>query len=417
MHPEVVNFVTFVKAQLPDFFKDKKVLDVGSGDINGNNRFLFENCEYNGNDLIQAPNVTIVSKTSELKFSTHYFDTIVSTECFEHDAEYKKSFNNILRMLKPNGLFAFTCATLGRQEHGTKRTTPHHSYGTIGNVENWTTYYKNLTIYDLNESIDLNQNFSYYDCYYSHADLYFIGIKKAVIPIQLYIDTYKAPLVTKVRVEDTMDKIFTMFGIDKSSFVHNYSRQYQPLLKPFINKEINILEIGGYNGNTLRAWKYLFPNAKVVGIDINNEYKQYENECDNIFVEIFDVKNIQLYKTLKEKYFHFDLIIDNGSHMNYDVIYSFEQLFPLLNDNGLYIVENTVCYNDEKYVNNMYPNHLNYFVQFIPFLNQTISGNSCVDPFKMEKKTSNIFEQGIDKIEFGCSYVAISKKIRCHWIE
>ena len=27
----------------------KKVLNVGSGDINGNNRFLFEDCEYDGN--------------------------------------------------------------------------------------------------------------------------------------------------------------------------------------------------------------------------------------------------------------------------------------------------------------------------------------------------------------------------------
>jgi hypothetical protein len=66
MHPEARDFTLFVKQILSYFFINKRVLDVGSGDINGNNRFLFENCEYNGNDVIQATNVTIVSKTKDL---------------------------------------------------------------------------------------------------------------------------------------------------------------------------------------------------------------------------------------------------------------------------------------------------------------------------------------------------------------
>ena len=65
------------------YFIYKKVLDVGSGDINGNNRYLFENCEYEGNDVIETSNVKIVSKTKDLQFEDNYFDTILSTECFE----------------------------------------------------------------------------------------------------------------------------------------------------------------------------------------------------------------------------------------------------------------------------------------------------------------------------------------------
>jgi hypothetical protein len=44
MHTEAVNFTKHVKNILPDFFKNKKVLDVGSGDINGNNKQLFTDC-------------------------------------------------------------------------------------------------------------------------------------------------------------------------------------------------------------------------------------------------------------------------------------------------------------------------------------------------------------------------------------
>jgi SAM-dependent methyltransferase len=180
MHIEARDFTVFVKKILSDFFKNKRVLDVGAGDINGNNRFLFENCEYDGNDVVQAKNVTIVSKTKDLPFEEHTFDTIVSTECFEHDPEYAQSFLKIYDMLKPDGLYCFTCASTGRREHGTRRTTPRDSYGTIGNVEDMVDYYKNLTEQDLNEVLPLHHLFSVWDTYYNSntKDLYFVGIKR-----------------------------------------------------------------------------------------------------------------------------------------------------------------------------------------------------------------------------------------------
>ena len=180
MHLEARSFTLFVKQLLDNFFTEKRVLDVGSGDINGNNRFLFENCEYDGNDVVRAKNVTIVSKTKDLPFQNNTFDTIVSTECFEHDPEYRESFIKIYNMLKPDGLFCFTCASTGRAEHGTRRTTPNDSYGTIGKLEDMSDYYKNLTETDLNEVLPLNNLFSVWDTYYNNnsKDLYFVGIKK-----------------------------------------------------------------------------------------------------------------------------------------------------------------------------------------------------------------------------------------------
>jgi SAM-dependent methyltransferase len=195
MHPEAIDFTLFVKRILGDFFIQKRVLDVGSGDINGNNRHLFENCEYDGNDVIQANNVTIVSKTKDLLFQNNTFDTIISTECFEHDPEYKDSFIKIYNMLKPDGLFCFTCASTDRPEHGTKRTTPEDSYGTIGNLECMVDYYKNLTEIDLNEALPLNNLFSVWDTYYNQEskDLYFVGIKKGNYTfnsLEKYVNNY-----------------------------------------------------------------------------------------------------------------------------------------------------------------------------------------------------------------------------------
>jgi SAM-dependent methyltransferase len=180
MHPEARDFTLFVKQIMTTYFIGKKVLDVGSGDINGNNRFLFQSCDYNGNDVIEAKNVTIVSKTKDLPFMDNTFDTIISTECFEHDPEYKESFLKIYDMLKPDGLFCFSCASTHRAEHGTRRASPADSYGTIGNLSDMSDYYKNLSEIDLNEVLPLNELFSVWDTYYNFyaKDLYFVGIKK-----------------------------------------------------------------------------------------------------------------------------------------------------------------------------------------------------------------------------------------------
>ena len=113
MHKD--NYLQFLVNIFPEYFANKNVLDVGSGDINGNNKCLFENCTYQGNDVIEALNVTIVSRTKDLPFPNESFDTIISTEC-SHDPEYKDSLLKIYDLLKPDGLFIFTCSSTGRKE-------------------------------------------------------------------------------------------------------------------------------------------------------------------------------------------------------------------------------------------------------------------------------------------------------------
>lgn len=181
MHNEATQFTLFVKRMFPQYFQNTRVHDVGSGDINGNNRHLFpSSCSYTGNDVYSAKNVDIVCKTSKIPFANESLDVVVSTECFEHDPEYNMSFQKIVELLKPGGLFFFTCASTGRPEHGTRRTTPRDSYGTIGNVDGFSDYYKNLTIFDVKEVLDIDSVFSFSRSYYNGVtkDLYFIGIKR-----------------------------------------------------------------------------------------------------------------------------------------------------------------------------------------------------------------------------------------------
>jgi SAM-dependent methyltransferase len=174
-HTAQQEFCMSVKEKFPESFQDKAVLDAGCLDINGNNRYLFERCQYLGVDIVPGKNVDIVSKIHKLTFVDGFFDTIISTECFEHDKHWKSSVSNLLRMLKPNGLFLFTCATTGRKEHGTRRSNPHDS--PTSKVPGWMDYYKNLTAEDFRSAFNLEERFSACQFNTRGTDLRFWGIK------------------------------------------------------------------------------------------------------------------------------------------------------------------------------------------------------------------------------------------------
>lgn len=224
----------------------------------------------------------------------------------------------------------------------------------------------------------------------------------------------------------TVEEIFSKYNTDKNSLFHNYSRQYESVFQKFRSENIKYLEIGVFQGESLKAMREVFQNAEfILGIDINPDCKQYEDAERNIFVEIGDASDLVFLNYIKTKYGEsYDIILDDGSHTNEHVIKTFETLFSCVKEDGIYLVEDTICFKSDHHINRSYPDHLTYFVQFVPFLNQwrfdsTEEGSvrdHCIDPFKIQKKTSNPFEYSIDRIEFGCSYIVLHKKTRNHWI-
>jgi len=173
-HKEQQDYFCFIKDKFPSFFTNKKVLDVGSCDINGSPKFLFKDCDYIGCDVFSGKNVDVVGFTHELTFPDNSFDVIISSECFEHDPYFNKSILNILRMLKSGGLFTMTCATTGRKEHGTASTSPDDSLTSKLNIN----HYKNITEQDFRDIINIEEIFSNFEFNVLQFDLRFFGIKK-----------------------------------------------------------------------------------------------------------------------------------------------------------------------------------------------------------------------------------------------
>jgi hypothetical protein len=123
---------------------------------------------------------------------------------------------------------------------------------------------------------------------------------------------------------------------------HLYGCTYGNIFSKFKYRRIKILEIGiGGNarrlgGNSLDAWQAYFPFAKIVGCDI--EPKQALNTFRTKIYEL-DQSAKQDLDTLCEQEKTFDIIIDDGSHLNRHQIFTFENLYPFLKDGGVYVVE------------------------------------------------------------------------------
>ena len=120
-----------------------------------------------------------------------------------------------------------------------------------------------------------------------------------------------------------------------SKNVSGFIELYEKYFADFKDKKINILEIGVGNGDSLRIWREYFVNANICGIDIDKK----NFIIDNVEILIGDQSDHSFLQTIVNKYHKFDIIIDDGGHISKDIIFSFNFLFPFLNNNGIYVVE------------------------------------------------------------------------------
>lgn len=188
MHQEVRQFIKNIrkasrsKYWLNSKFRFKRVLEVGSQNINGSPRKYFWFCDYTGIDISKGKGVDVVGRLTDLYYSVgssfdfwlldEYYDCIISVEMLEHDSTWKESLRIMYELLKPNGLMIITCASDDRAEHGTKRTSPQDS-------PNTTDYYRNISLDDFRNVLP-REKFNEYVLQHARGknDLQFYGTKK-----------------------------------------------------------------------------------------------------------------------------------------------------------------------------------------------------------------------------------------------
>jgi len=169
-HPQQLDFIRNVKSQFPRFFHSSRILEIGSLDINGSIRSFFTNCVYVGIDIGPGPGVDVICSGDDYKEPDSSFDSVVSTECFEHTPKWVNIFKNMARLARSGGLIIMTCAGPGRPEHGTARCFPKASPFTED-------YYRNISKEEFMRECNIAQQFRPFSCVENGLDLQFWGIK------------------------------------------------------------------------------------------------------------------------------------------------------------------------------------------------------------------------------------------------
>jgi len=175
-HQQQFQFFQSISKHYPHSFSQGKVAEIGSLDINGSVRQCFSAKDYTGFDIAEGKGVDVVQNGELISSPTAFYDTVISSECFEHNPFWVETFANMLRMTKHGGLIILSCATTGRQEHGTTRVTPGDS--PLTTHAGWN-YYKNL---DANDFLETFNMLAWFDAFHflmcpQTFDLYFYGLR------------------------------------------------------------------------------------------------------------------------------------------------------------------------------------------------------------------------------------------------
>jgi SAM-dependent methyltransferase len=326
-HSAYLNAKKFFEKYCNHNIKDKKILDVGSYDVNGTMKPIFENGIYIGLDMEEGPNVDVVGVSHDIPFKDNYFDIVISSSCFEHDDMFWVSFQEMCRVLKPGGLMYVQAPQNG----------PYHGWP----GDNWRFYadsWKALEKWGKKIGFEIELIESYID--------------ETTPPAQHEGNRIWNDSVGIYKKKE--NKIFDI-NLKTIELGHlNYTYRNIPTHKcPFdfatyqmIINEIKpdlIIEIGTFKGGSTLYYADLMNNLghgeiHTINIidDVDDELvinhpriKRYINGYQN-----YDLKLAENFEKI--------IVIDDGSHNSFEVLEAFKKFKNLVSVNSYYIIEDGI---------------------------------------------------------------------------
>ena len=132
-----------------------------------------------------------------------------------------------------------------------------------------------------------------------------------------------------------LDSLGEKHKTDKRSGFHNYLNKYEFFLNKYRNEKLTLMELGVFNGSSVRMWEEYFSQAEIVGVDIDDKCKQYESS--RIKIVISDLSNPDNINNLKR--YSPKIIIDDASHKWSHQILAISILMDSVPSGGVYICE------------------------------------------------------------------------------
>jgi demethylmacrocin O-methyltransferase len=117
---------------------------------------------------------------------------------------------------------------------------------------------------------------------------------------------------------------------------HWYTSNYVRYFGTLRDRNVRVLEIGCDDGESLRMWTHYFRRGLVVRLDSRDKSLVTPPRARAVHGAQDDTEFLA---SLVAAFGPFDVVIDDGSHLNHHVITSFTALFPHLRPGGLYVIE------------------------------------------------------------------------------
>jgi len=185
----------------------------------------------------------------------------------------------------------------------------------------------------------------------------------------------------------------------------HYFDIYDRYLHRFRDKHVKMIEIGVNQGGSVQMWKhYLGAQSEIHAVYIDKRCKQFEE--DQIKIHIGSQEKRVFLQNLVKSVGKFEIILDDGGHTMRQQIITFQELFPKLEDGGVYICED--CHTSYMpHYGGQYKNP-NTFIEYIKCKIDSINAWHSKDPVLQP----DYFTKNIDSICFYDSVVVITKKNR-----
>jgi hypothetical protein len=173
---------------------------------------------------------------------------------------------------------------------------------------------------------------------------FLIKVRHAVLPYLRRAALFLVRLVPFLR--PSLHRLGQIAGTDKVAPIHTHNglsnaQVYEKYLREWRGRRFSLLEIGVYNGASLRMWRGYLRKAKVVGLDIDPRIERYAREGFEMII------GSQTDTELLDRAIKHDtrFVIDDASHVNELTIKTFEYVFPKLQAGSIYVIEDThSCY-------------------------------------------------------------------------
>jgi hypothetical protein len=190
---------------------------------------------------------------------------------------------------------------------------------------------------------------------------------------------------------------------------HKYDHIYNMFLQSMYNTHGSMLEIGINSGKSLMMWLELFPNSHIYGMDIDKEYSgDRHTVIKGDQSNSSDLENVL--NSIKDKKVFF--INDDGSHIPEHQLLSFNTLFPIIMEDGVYIIEDIEtsywtknnCYGYQTRYGYKHPNSIiEIFKEVADSINSEFAG----------KRANRVKHHNmIGSITFAKNCIIITKKIQ-----